>query len=311
MNDTQRNIFLLTLIYHYITVSSFFTQSLNYRYGSLELFSSYVNNRNRRRTNTCPTESDQRLMNRLGTNNRRRDDFDTNRIKVDVPSNHRRRMVDPPHTHRSRRVDHRQRRDDHYRQRTEQHYNNQRRDQPTTPSNNSNRRIMNPSTSSKEELMQFYDLKQIILRTNPYEILQVTSNDKDELKQAYRRLAFKFHPDVVIGENNKLIANEAFAKINEAYNTLLNGRARNGNNNENENSETPKEHSETPPTPRTAAMGQQEEDYFYPRGEPWYKQYKERERAVYTDFDPAMYEENDDSVGSIFTEVTEYINEDY
>ena len=88
----------------------------------------------------------------------------------------------------------------------------------------------------------------------------------------------------------------------------MNGRARNGNGNE--NNEAPNDDSEMPPTPRAAAMGQQEEDYFYPRGEPWYKEYKERERAVYTDFDPAMYEESDNAVGSIFTEVTEYVGED-
>merc|ERR1712232_182808 len=98
---------------------------------------------------------------------------------------------------------------------------------------------------------------------NPYEILQISpptpnnNYDKDELKQAYRKLAFKFHPDVVIGDDNKILANEAFSKINEAYNTLLN---------DSRTAATTARGSTTTSSYRApAAVGQYEEEYFYPR----------------------------------------------
>merc|ERR1712232_112714 len=174
---------------------------------------------------------------------------------------------------------------------------------------NNRRKPMNPLTSTKEELLQYYDLKEILIQTNPYEILQISpptpnnNYDKDELKQAYRKLAFKFHPDVVIGDDNKILANEAFSKINEAYNTLLN---------DSRTAATTARGSTTTSSYRApAAVGQYEEEYFYPRGEDWYRKYKERERAEYTEFDPAEYEEiyNNNSIGSIFTEMIEYVKE--
>tara|TARA_B100001750_G_scaffold230073_1_gene226154 strand:+ start:56 stop:286 length:231 start_codon:yes stop_codon:yes gene_type:complete len=55
---------------------------------------------------------------------------------------------------------------------------------------------------------------------NYYDILGVgkSSNDK-EIKQAYRDLARKYHPDVNPGDKQ---AEEKFKKINEAYEVLSN-----------------------------------------------------------------------------------------
>jgi len=256
-------------------------------------------------------------------NAQQRDEYEfitnSNRITVEsTPNIHQRRM--DPHTNYHRRMDppdSYQRTDPHTGRRMNYYppYNTEQRNAninyaSNNNSNNNNRIAMDPSTSTKEELLQYYDLKEILIRTNPYEILQIPSNsnnivDKDELKSAYRKLAFRFHPDVVIGDNNKVLANDAFAKINEAYNTLLNGRSRNSDK-DNENNVATAHHDHNEP----AAVGQYEEEYFYPRGEEWYQKYKERERAMYTEFDPAEYgESSDNSVGSIFTEMIEYVNE--
>jgi len=56
-----------------------------------------------------------------------------------------------------------------------------------------------------------------------YEILGITkSATEDEIKQAFRRLASKFHPDKIIDEAEKKVAEEKFKEIKEAYDTLGN-----------------------------------------------------------------------------------------
>lgn len=51
-----------------------------------------------------------------------------------------------------------------------------------------------------------------------YEILGVSkSSSADEIKKAYRNLAFKYHPDRNAGDKN---AEEKFKQINEAYSVL-------------------------------------------------------------------------------------------
>ncbi len=53
-----------------------------------------------------------------------------------------------------------------------------------------------------------------------YEVLGVSKNaSKDEIKQAYRKLAMKFHPDM--NKDNPKAAEEKFKEISEAYEVLV------------------------------------------------------------------------------------------
>ena len=59
---------------------------------------------------------------------------------------------------------------------------------------------------------------------NFYQILNVNSTASTaEIKRAYRRLAFKYHPDT----NENIDTSEHFNLINEAYETLVNTELRN------------------------------------------------------------------------------------
>ena len=50
-----------------------------------------------------------------------------------------------------------------------------------------------------------------------YEVLGINRNaSDDEIKKAFRKLAFKYHPD----HNREEEAGEAFKEVNEAYETL-------------------------------------------------------------------------------------------
>lgn len=53
---------------------------------------------------------------------------------------------------------------------------------------------------------------------NYYSILNVSNNaDEDQIKQAYRALAMKYHPDK---NPDSKIAEEKFKRISEAYSVL-------------------------------------------------------------------------------------------
>src|SRR3954465_6692943 len=65
-----------------------------------------------------------------------------------------------------------------------------------------------------------------IVSKNAYEILSVPRGaDLPALRQAFRKLALKHHPDAVPPEEKETAA-EQFARINQAYEVLRNGPRR-------------------------------------------------------------------------------------
>ena len=64
------------------------------------------------------------------------------------------------------------------------------------------------------------------MNRNPYEVLGVREDATDEeIKEAYRALARKYHPDKYIDEGLKEMATEKMKTINEAYEEIKNIRA--------------------------------------------------------------------------------------
>lgn len=66
---------------------------------------------------------------------------------------------------------------------------------------------------------------------NPYDILGVNENATDEqVKQAYRELAKKYHPDNYNDNPLREFANQKMAEINSAFDQIMNNRRSNGRN---------------------------------------------------------------------------------
>ena len=64
---------------------------------------------------------------------------------------------------------------------------------------------------------------------NPYEILGVSKNATDEeIKNAYRELARKYHPDNYADNPLSDLASEKMKEINDAYDSIMNSRKGSG-----------------------------------------------------------------------------------
>lgn len=63
---------------------------------------------------------------------------------------------------------------------------------------------------------------------NPYEILEINKNaTESEIKQAYKKLVKKYHPDKFIDNPLRELAEEKLKEINDAYNFLMSNRNNN------------------------------------------------------------------------------------
>lgn len=71
---------------------------------------------------------------------------------------------------------------------------------------------------------------------DPYSVLGVSKNASDEeIKNAYRELARKYHPDNYTDNPLSDLAGEKMKEINEAYDTIINSRNNKKNNSYNGN----------------------------------------------------------------------------
>ena len=73
--------------------------------------------------------------------------------------------------------------------------------------------------------------------TDPYKVLGVSRSATDEeIKDAYRSLAKKYHPDQYAESPLKELADEKMKEINEAYDAITAGRKSGGGYNGTQNS---------------------------------------------------------------------------
>ena len=60
------------------------------------------------------------------------------------------------------------------------------------------------------------------MQKTPYEILEIKQNaTEDEIKQAYRNLVKKYHPDKYVNNPLKDLAEEKMREVNEAYTEII------------------------------------------------------------------------------------------
>ena len=128
---------------------------------------------------------------------------------------------------------------------------------------------------------------------DPFEILGIqATSDKKEIKRAYKRMALKFHPDVVVSQNSskeeRRKANDVFARINWAY-QQLSGKNGGESSSSTGSSTATGTGSYTPPHRRKAASGS------YSGSTDW--------RDYMPKYDEADYDAGGDSFGAIFSDL--------
>ena len=65
--------------------------------------------------------------------------------------------------------------------------------------------------------------------SDPYKVLEISPNaTDDQVKEAYRKMAKKYHPDNYAGSPIADLANEKMKEVNEAYDQIMNDRKRGG-----------------------------------------------------------------------------------
>lgn len=82
------------------------------------------------------------------------------------------------------------------------------------------------ATGMRLRLPDFESIKAMFVKNtdNAYKILEVDSNaSMDEIKKAYRKMAKKYHPDKLRGQDPAMIkgAEEKFREVQKAYETLM------------------------------------------------------------------------------------------
>ena len=75
-------------------------------------------------------------------------------------------------------------------------------------------------------LPDFDSIKAMFVKNtdNAYKILEIDSNaNQDDIKKAYRKMAKKYHPDKLLGQDPAMIkgAEEKFREVQKAYETLM------------------------------------------------------------------------------------------
>ena len=81
----------------------------------------------------------------------------------------------------------------------------------------------NKGTYDKESADTDYRFEEADLEKDPYTVLEIPKNSSpEEIKQAYRKLANKYHPDKVqhLGEEFGRLAEKRFKEIEAAYRKL-------------------------------------------------------------------------------------------
>ena len=87
-------------------------------------------------------------------------------------------------------------------------------------------KLLQVASGMRLRLPDFESIKAMFVKNtdNAYKILEIDSNaSEDEIKGAYRKMAKKYHPDKLRGQDPAMIkgAEEKFREVQKAYETLM------------------------------------------------------------------------------------------